>query len=108
LPEPAPLELPAAAGTWNDPNLLVTLTFPVDMDQGEIPNPADFTLKYDAEEIAGDSFQWQSATLANMSFLSEVMPVGEMTLDYAKGITPLKALDEKEYDSWLALPVIPF
>lgn len=75
------------------------------MDPASSPDAADFTLKYDAEIIAGNAFTWMGSAICEVEFPSIVEPLTNGTIDYVKGITPLRTLDLKEYDSWSDLSV---
>jgi hypothetical protein len=99
-PEPAPLVLPAANGLWNGVKCVVELYFPQEMDTLSSPDATDFTLKYDAEIIAGNAFAWMGSAICEVEFPSIVEPLTNGTIDYVKGVTPLRTLDLKEYDSW--------
>lgn len=101
----APLELPVATSYFDYDVFVVELTFEQTMDTVSIPPTTDFTLHHAGGDENCDFVAYLHDKEMNLNFNMAVPPAGPVTVDYTKGVVPIKTADMREYDSWLALPV---
>lgn len=89
--------MPGAVWLW--------LSFPYVMDQASVPAGSDFILKFDGESYQGISSEWLLPEEFKVTFALLPGPVGAITLDYVKGVIPLRVLGGGAYESWAGMPV---
>ncbi len=97
LPSSTPLSF-----TWNyvDPNLILVVTFPVDMDQTVEPLPAQFIIEVDAAAKVPDTLGWTNPTTMTLTYAEAVLGPTVVRLQYPQMFPNFISLVDQ--------PVFPF
>jgi len=97
LPDPQVIE-----STWDlqPPNLLIVLTFDIDMNQTVTPSLASFDLKFDGVDEPLTGVTWLNATQLQLTSDQSTEPASPVTLEL---------LDiDPDFRSLAGEPVLPF
>ena len=97
LPSSTPISF-----TWNyvDPNLILVVTFPVDMDQTVEPLPAQFIIDVDAAAKVPDTLGWTNPTTMTLPYAEAVLGPTVVRLQYPQMFPNFLSLQSQ--------PVFPF